>query len=164
MKKIFLFLTLITIGLSGFTQTPKIEKLKKELKNHPKQDTFRVKRLNDLSGNQYLPWEQKEKYADEALVISKKINYKAGRGNALALLATVKFLENKLEEGKLLLLEADSISRETGDLKLKTIVLRRMSSFVTDAKEKERLLNNADSFAKKSKDPFFAGTCTCNYS
>src|SRR5690606_22516418 len=135
MKKVILLLLLSTFYSITYAQTPKIEKLKKELRNHTKQDTIRVNRLNDLSGNQYLSRKEKRKYAEEALAISQKINYPKGCGYALTLIATVEYLEENIEKGKNLLHPADSIAQKTGDLKLKALVLRRMATFEKDAKE-----------------------------
>lgn len=155
MKKATLFLLLISLNTLTTAQTPIIEKLKKELKNHTKQDTIRVNRLNDLSGNQYLPKDEKRKFADEALAISKKINYKRGKGYALSILAGVEFSDGNIEKGRSLIQQADSLTLKTEDIILRVMILRRKSFFETDKKKKEILLMEADTLAKISENLYW---------
>ena len=108
MKKTFLFFAFIAFTALAAAQTSKIEQLKKELDKHSRQDTFRVNRLNELAGSIYLTLIIRRQYANDAITISKKINYKHGWGIALTLLASVESQEGKLQEAKMLLTEADA--------------------------------------------------------
>src|SRR6185312_15834073 len=117
MKKAFLFFAFVSMAFLSIAQS-KDDQLKNILKSHTAQDTFRVNRLNELATNKLLSSEEREKYADEALAISDKIKYTLGRGNALALLGSIKFNEGKLGESKKMFLEADTIAKKTGDAEL----------------------------------------------
>jgi len=152
MKKTFLFFTLITTAIISMAQSPAVDQLKKTLKDHTAQDTFRVNRLNELAANSYLPSEEREKYADEALAISNKIKYTLGRGNALAQLGSIKFNEGKLDEGKKMLLQADTIAKKTGNVELQAVVLWRSSYLLQNVDEKIHQMHQADSLAKRTGD------------
>ncbi len=152
MKKTFLFFAFIAFTALAAAQTSKIEQLKKELDKHSRQDTFRVNRLNELAGSIYLTLIIRRQYANEAITISKKINYKHGWGIALTLLASVESQEGKLQEAKVLLTEADAIAKQTGDLDLQAYVLRRRSLMASNKSEAKRLMKNADAIAGFTKD------------
>ena len=149
MKRAFLFLSFITMTILVAAQSAEIDNLKKELSQHAQQDSFRVNRLNALATSIQLTSPEREKYANEALAISNKINYVLGKGNALVLLGSIKFNEGKREESRLRYLQADSIAKKTGDLELQANVWWRMTAIVPDIKEKDMWLQKADSLAKK---------------
>ena len=152
MKKIFLLLSLITVTLHVAAQSAEIQKLKKELNDHPQQDTFRVNRLNDLATNVQLGLKEREKFANEAINISERIHYVIGKGNALMLLGSVKFNEDKPTDSRLLYMQADSIAKETGNLELQVNILWRTAYLITDVKQREELYLKADSLAKKTEN------------
>ncbi len=150
MKKAFLLLSFATITILVTAQSAEIDNLKKELAKHSRQDTFRVNRLNALATSTALNSDEREKYANEALDISNKINYEVGKGNALMLLGSVKYNKGKQDESKLLFRLSDSIAKKTGDPELQANVWWRMTAIIRDLKEKEILFVKADSLAKKT--------------
>jgi len=79
-----LLLVLLLPIVSLFAQSPAVEALRNELKVHTAEDTVRVNRLNDLAfeTRNKLP---KESFAcsQEAIKISRKINYPRGEATAL---------------------------------------------------------------------------------
>lgn len=151
MKKAFLFFAFVSMAFLSIAQS-KEDQLKNILKSHTAQDTFRVNRLNGLAANTDLPSEERGKYADEALAISDKIKYTLGRGNALALLGTIKFNEGKLGESKKMFLEADTIAKKTGDAELQAILLMRSSDLLKNIDEQIHQLHQADSLAKRTNN------------
>jgi hypothetical protein len=83
MKNIILLLIGAFTISSLSAQDIETEKLKNRLQQHQKQDTIRIKLLNELSFSN-VPVKEKEEYALEALDISKKQKYLAGEGFALS--------------------------------------------------------------------------------
>lgn len=157
MKKAFLLFCLISTTILAAAQTAEIEKLKSELKSHPQQDTFRVNRLNALA-NRNLPLPDREKYANEALSISKKINYVKGEGHADLNLCVIKFNQGKNEESRKWLMRADTIAKKTVDTKIQAEVFFFMAITTQNEREREMLFQKADSTAKKSDDLTFQFT------
>lgn len=90
MKKAFLFSVLLFCTLFTVAQNPQLDKLKKELKDHPALDTFRVNRLNDLADNTSLQINERKEFANEAYESSKKISYSEGEGYSLIILGSLQ--------------------------------------------------------------------------
>jgi hypothetical protein len=65
--------------------------LKQQLKHHTQQDTLRVNRLNELGMIRSVSVGLADTVSDEALSLSKKINYLHGERMALIARGTVKF-------------------------------------------------------------------------
>lgn len=78
--KLLLTSAFLLVTATAMSQSNEIEKLKTQISNHPQQDTFRVNRLNEVGLNDDLPADEKERFANEALLISRKINYTPGAG------------------------------------------------------------------------------------
>ena len=152
MKKILLFLSLITLAILTVAQSPEIERLKKELNNHKKQDTFRVNRLNDLATNTELSSSERLNFANEAMAISDNVKYQKGRGYAYMLLGDINISEGKITEGKILFLKADSIAQKLNNLELQAELVYRMAILATDEQEKIRLFLKTDSIATKTSN------------
>jgi two-component system NtrC family sensor kinase len=83
MKTQTLLLLLLIPMLYSAAQDPQIAVLRKELNDHPKEDTFRVNRLMTLSGLATIPPQQADSLLNEALVMSRKINYPEGEAEIL---------------------------------------------------------------------------------
>ena len=78
--------TFLTASLFGYAQSFEIDQLRQQIKDHPQQDTFRVNRLNQICnifGWVRVPTQEMEKFASEALLISRKLGYTSGEGYAL---------------------------------------------------------------------------------
>jgi hypothetical protein len=83
MRTILLLIVFLPASLFGHAQSFKIDALRQQIKDHPQQDTFRVNRLNELCnifGWVRVPTEEIEKFASEALLISRKLGYTSGEG------------------------------------------------------------------------------------
>jgi two-component system NtrC family sensor kinase len=123
-----LSLALLFNILSATAQDIEIDKIKIQISNHPQQDTFRVNRLNELGRSFGLVSNLREDAANEAVMISRKINYAEGEGYALANLGEAyTSLGNKLK-ATIVLQQADSIAKKTGNQNLLSLTLTRMAS------------------------------------
>lgn len=150
LKHALLLFTFLATTIFTYAQSLEIEKLHKQINGHPQQDTFRVNRLNELATSTDFSSSEREKFANEALSISQKINYPKGEGLAEALLGSVKYNEGKLEESMKWLMQADSIAKKTGDAELQANVFFRMAFPTKSEEEQLILLKKADSIAKKT--------------
>ena len=104
-----------------------IDKLKTKISNHPKQDTFRVNRLNELGRSVGLAPDLKEDVAVEAVTISRKINYAEGEGYALANLGAAYSQAGNKPKATIVLQQAESIAKNTGNQNLLSLTLSRMA-------------------------------------
>ncbi|MGC4096107.1 MAG: tetratricopeptide repeat protein [Nitrospira sp.] len=107
----FLFFNLL-IGVHA--QYNSLADLRKELDNHPQQDTARVNRLIGCASVSFLPDGERQKFAEEALSISRKLNYKRGEGFALSYLGLFKSRKEPAE-GLRILQQSDSLARQIDD-------------------------------------------------
>src|SRR5258705_1120014 len=134
--KLILFLTvLLCLNVPVGAQGLRSEKIKKELSQHPQQDTFRVNRLNDLVLVVDMPPGEIQKLAEEALIISRKLNYVPGEGYALINLGHANNLLGKKEEATRLIQSADSIAKNIGDDQLRVIALFERGNLETQVAE-----------------------------
>lgn len=133
MRKIkFTTLLLFTASLVQ-AQSFQIDRLRKQIQEHPQQDTFRVNRLNEISNtNPRLSTEEIEKFAAEALPLARKLNYTRGEGYALLVSARAANIIGNKELAATLLQQADSIAKQTGDQTLQWWVLMRTSVLSSD--------------------------------
>ena len=152
MKSYLILLPFLALAASVKAQSLQIDQLKKELAAHPKQDTFRVNRLNELAFDRSLKSEDRAKFADEAKKIATKINYTAGKGNALVSLALVKGRDGRSEEFSKLIQEAKSIAGETKNTELVASIFMVEGMVNDNLQQKLKLLLKADSAAAKSSD------------
>lgn len=150
MKKAYLLLPLLAIVLQVAAQTNKVMELKQQLNNHPRQDTFRVNRLNDLAAYAYIPIEERKKYADDALKISQKIHYARGEGNTRMLLGSLLLSKKDTPKSRLMFHLADSIAKSINDPELKINILLLKADLMPDIKAREYMFQQADSIAKKT--------------
>src|SRR4051812_44600212 len=117
----------LLLAVPATSQSFEIEKIKDEINNHPQEDTFRVNRLNEFGKSiEGLPISEREKVANEALAISRKIKYTLGEGYALQHLGVTNALMGKRQEAAVFLNRADAIARKIGDQELGAYVLLRM--------------------------------------
>lgn len=126
---ILIFLLSAGVPARLHAQSFEIENLRKEIKDHPQQDTFRVNRLNALCFTlPRIEASEMEQSANEALLISQKLNYAVGEGYAWAGKGMATYLSGKREEAFALLRRADSVANRTTDSVLKCWVLIRWSN------------------------------------
>lgn len=79
MVRLLGILSLLFFATSTFGQDYLVDSLAVQLRNHPREDTTRVKLLNELSYQyQWFNFYHALQYADEALVLAKQLSYKKG--------------------------------------------------------------------------------------
>lgn len=149
-KHLYLLFTILPSVM--IPQSLEIDKLKKDLATHSEQDTFRVNKLNMLAFNVALSAENRLKLANEALTISNKINYNAGKGNALVSLALVKGKAGISREYSALINEAHRISDRTNNTELKASIFIVEGMVDENLQKKLNFLLVADSVAAKSSN------------
>ncbi len=115
MKKTTLFLLLSTWLFTAMAQERTIPQLKKELNKHPQQDTVRVNMLLDLSSYSFQSLDERTKFGEEALAISKAIHYPLGEGYALANMGYFFTLQGNAAKADSVLREADKLAKQLND-------------------------------------------------
>lgn len=151
MKKLLLFLLLTSGFIHSNGQELVIRKLRQQLKEHPQADTFRVNRLNKLALTGSLSTAQIDTLANEALLISRKINYQLGEGYALVGQALSLSSKGKKAQMIVLLNQASAIAEKTGDKELLVNILYAFgrAKQQTDNKQSLAYYLKADSVAEK---------------
>ena len=169
MGKTLLMLAFVMACCFSHAQSYEIERLRKQIDEHPQQDTFRVNRLNEIC-NTFPPvaTSQMEKFANEALLISRKLKYTRGEGYALIAKARATYLPGNKQGGAALLDQADSIAKKIGDPVLQLWVLIRLAGCYLDydykrglnyALEAEDLAQRIGNKALLSQSQQFASSC-----
>src|SRR5688572_3909909 len=139
MKKTPLLFLMLVWVIQATAQDKNVLQLKKELEKHPEQDTFRVNRLIEHALYLYLPAKERQQKTEEALSISRKINYPLGEGYALADMATYELDKGNTERCDSLLRLADSIANKLGDPGLTGYVSFRHGKKMTRSGSKDAL-------------------------
>lgn len=102
MKKTYLFnfiFLLFYFSSNTFSQSKAIDSLKQQLEIHIKQDTNRVKLLNNLAFSYYRKDINKSTaYLKEAEAISEQINFRKGKAKTLYIKGIVQFVQSNLEK------------------------------------------------------------------
>ena len=156
MRIVFLCSLLLAFSIFCYGQSFEIEKLRKQIKEHPQQDTVRVNRLNEISNlSPILPIAEMENYATEALVLARKLNYTKGEGYALLVNARVANAKGNKEASVKLLQQADSIAKQIGDPSLKWWALYRFASSISDFRLQLSQLFKAEGLAVELNNPKF---------
>jgi two-component system NtrC family sensor kinase len=88
-KPILSFL-IILVFINASAQSTRLQELKEQLANHPQQDTFRVNRLTEISLLRELSTAGRDSAADEALLLSRQLDYREGEAHALVAQAQTK--------------------------------------------------------------------------
>ncbi len=127
------------VALAAKSQSIAIDKVKAQISSHPQQDTVRVNRLNEVGLYSNLPADEKEKAANEALLISRKINYTLGVGYALLNLGDANTQMGKKQVGDAFLKQADSVAKKTGNQEFAAFVLLRMANNVGRTENRKAL-------------------------
>ena len=116
MRKVVTGFLFIFFSFLCKAQSFEIERLRKQIQEHPQQDTFRVNRLNDIcNSNPVIPVQEMENFAAEAFSLSRKLNYTKGEGYALLSLARLAVRKGDTESAKKLHDQADSVIKKVND-------------------------------------------------
>ena len=130
MRSVLLLITFFMALFFVHAQSYEIDQLRQQIKDHPQQDTFRVNRLNEICnifGWVRVSTEEMEKFAAEALSISRKLGYTLGEGYALIGKGRANCVNGNTEAGVAQLQAADTIAKKTGDRELQLWVLLRLA-------------------------------------
>jgi len=103
MKRTIIFLTLVACITRLYAQEQRVKIVEQDLKNHKQQDTLRVNRLTELQNLITVPLAKADSMANEALSISKKLNYKEGEVESLIALSRVIYRKNDQKQARTLL-------------------------------------------------------------
>ncbi len=161
MKNIILLLIGAFTISSLSAQDIETEKLKNRLQQHQKQDTIRIKLLNELSFSN-VPVKEKEEYALEALDISKKQKYLAGEGFALSNLSAAKSRQGDNNFAIQFAEQADSIIKITGSKELKVHVFLAKALAIGQGRNNQQALNylfKAEEIASEIKNKKLLSLC-----
>jgi signal transduction histidine kinase/tetratricopeptide (TPR) repeat protein len=112
---LLLLAVLSVIGSQLAAQSFDDKKVLNELNAHPQHDTFHVNRLIDLSYSGDYNFDEREKFADEALSISLAIQYYHGKGIALANSGYLKIRQGNMARGDSMLQAADALGLAIND-------------------------------------------------
>ncbi len=134
MRKEILCVIFFAASLFCQAQSNEIERLKKQISEHPQQDTFRVNRLLEICRTApTVPIEEYEKYAAEALSLSRKLKYTLGEGYALLSNSRANSVRRNHEAALTLVRQADSIAKVLGDQTLLYWVFSRYSGYYVNS-------------------------------
>src|SRR5690349_19808250 len=111
-KSTFVFL-FFACTIAVRAQYTTLDELKKDLAGRPKEDTARINRLLACTFVGYFTVAERLRFSEEALSISRKINYPYGVRYALAKTGQFK-LVNGAPEGRTMLQQADSLAHVAG--------------------------------------------------
>jgi len=130
MKKTSLLFLILAWAIQVTAQEITLEKLKKELDTHQRQDSFRVNRLIELSFSPALSFTERRKLATEALIISRKIGYQKGEGIALINTGYFTFRTGDKKTGDSLIGEAQAIAKKINDATVTGVLLYRQGLMI----------------------------------
>lgn len=144
MRKVFLVLALFALTFYCHAQSPEIEQLRKQIQNHTQQDTARVNLLIKICySSPSISTEEAEKYAAEALSLSRKLQYAEGEGFALALESRLNMLKRNMETAFTQLIKADSITKKTNNSVLQVRVYLNFLSYYNSINDYRKALSYA---------------------
>jgi signal transduction histidine kinase/tetratricopeptide (TPR) repeat protein len=123
MRKLLIGLVCFAGSIFCQAQSLEIEQLRKQIQEYPQQDTARVNLLIKICfSSPTIPAEELEKYAAEALSLSRKLKYADGEGFALVIESNINGLKRNLEASFAQVEKADSIAKKTNNLELQARV------------------------------------------
>ena len=130
MRKPLLVLLLLTYSICSTAQEVTPDQLKSQLAAHPQEDTFRVNRLNELSYSTEFNVQQREKMAEEALFISRKLGYRHGENIALTNVGYYKVRQGDKKAGDSILQKAQASAKNLDDQELNGVLLYRFGLII----------------------------------
>ena len=158
MKKILLLLACCACLKFSYAQYSKADLLK-VLSDHPAQDTFRVNYLIKLCNLSEFLRTEKLGFANEALTISRKINYKFGEGHALAYIGYYDAFQQK---GDSIMNVAMAFAEKSGDRDLLGYTHWRQGQAVailTGGQEALEHLYKAEKIFEETRNYFMLSIC-----
>ena len=154
MKKVFLCALFLGFFIFCQAQSFEIEKLRKQIQEYTKQDTVRVNLLIEIC-NQIprIELEEVDKYATEALALSRNLGYEVGEGHALLNQARVKYDKDQNTSVEDLFQQVDGIAKKTGDMTLQYWVYLRFGGYYgnKDIRQQISWLLKAEELASQLK-------------
>ncbi len=123
MRKVLLLLALFTLNTTIHAQDKTKEELLKELQARPQPDNERVDILTELFHTREFQDNEKTKFAEEALVLSRKINYPVGEAHALLYQVRDADAESNYRVSDSLLHVAEIIVKKANDKNLTAFFL-----------------------------------------
>jgi two-component system, NtrC family, sensor kinase len=115
MKKVAVFILLITLFVKSYAQEARITQVQRDLKLHSQADTLRVNRLNELPNLITLSVGKADTMANEALQISRKLRYTEGEVESLIQLGMVTYQKNNLPQARAILQQAITLAEKIQD-------------------------------------------------
>ena len=145
-----------------YGQDQEVIKLQQQINQHPQQDTFRVNRLNDLAAIISLGAQQRDSIANEALALSKKINYPRGIMRALQNLANTRAEQGENQQALALMKQAYALAEKNEDKEYQVIMLLTMGRITGLTVEMQQAINyyfQAETIAKDLPDKKWLARC-----
>lgn len=153
MKKAAFILLVILLSFKLRAQEILIKRLETQLAQHKQQDSFRVNRMNQLAQLYDVPNNRRDSMAQEALKLSRKINFAAGEAIALINIALVSNEKGDTKKADVLAGQALAIAERSGDQWALAQVLKWAGAYKSFASEAQPALNyffKAEATARKN--------------
>lgn len=151
MRKLILSLLILLVFINASAQSTNLQELKEQLRNHPQQDTFRVNRLTEIAARRgALSAAGRDSAADEALLLSRQLNYIEGEVHALIAKGT-----RERPQAIDLRKKALTIAEKSGDKKLISEALVAVGTILYGTEQNElglHYLLNGEAIAQSLKD------------
>ena len=125
--------------------------MKEQLANHPQQDTFRVNRLTEIALLPELSTAGRDSAANEALLLSRQLNYKEGEAHALMAQAQTKDRAQAID----LLKQALAVAERSGNKNLISEASSALGGVLASTQQKDLALHyllNGVAIAQSTND------------
>jgi signal transduction histidine kinase len=153
MKKGAFTLLIILLSLKLEAQEILVKQLETQLAQHKQEDSFKVNRLNQLAQLYDVPNSTRDSLAQEALRLSRKINFAGGEAIALINIAVVNNEKGDTRKADNLSMQALAIAEKSGDRWALAQVLKwagAYKSFASEAKPALSYFFRAEATARKN--------------
>lgn len=128
MKRTFFLLSfLLTVSLSGFSQSHFADSLYELLKRYPQADTTRVNLLNELSEHTELMAERSDSLSKQALLLARQLHFKPGEIIALGLQSSARARIGNKQQALEIANQALELAKQINNDRLNALVLRRLA-------------------------------------
>jgi len=151
-KKIRLFIFLLTLSTIGFSQEQVLDSILKELESHVEKDSIRTKLLIEVTRNMtYANPEGAFDYVEEAIDITTKINWQKGKALALRQKGNLYYVMANNLQALDAYQEALKINQLINDKIFEASLNSNLGNIYADLKEYDRALEKYQSFLSTSK-------------
>ena len=137
MRKLILALLILLLYINASAQKSRLQELQDQLANHPQQDTFRVNRLAEIAQSREMSTAGRVSAAEEALLLSRKLDYKVGESQALIALSQTKDIAAAID----LIKQALTVAEKSGNNKQISRVLSLFGLSLASTEQKELALH-----------------------